>query len=58
MIEKAIEMYRRMIVDGISPDNVTYFTLIQGCMYQGKQDFALDLLLEAIRQQTSQKQNR
>lgn len=47
-----------MIADGISPDNVTYFTIIQGCMYQGMQDFALNLLLEAIHYQKSKRQNR
>jgi hypothetical protein len=40
-----------MITDGISADNVTYFTIIQGCIYQDKQDFALNLLLEAIQHQ-------
>lgn len=28
MIDKAVFMYQRMITDGISPDNVTYFTII------------------------------
>ena len=51
MIDKAVLMYQRMITDGISADNVTYFTIIQGCIYQDKQDFALNLLLEAIHHQ-------
>ena len=35
-IERAIEMYDRMILDCIKPDNVTYYTLIQGSLLLGK----------------------
>ena len=37
-----------MISEGISPDNVTYYTLIQGCLTLDQQDFALNILKEAI----------
>lgn len=37
-----------MISEGISPDNVTYYTLIQGCLTLNQQDFALNILNEAI----------
>ena len=37
-----------MIQDGVKPDNVTYYTLIQGSLTLYQHDYALDLLKEAI----------
>lgn len=48
MIDQAIEMFKKMVQENIQPDNVTYFTIIQGCLVQNQQGYALDLLIEAI----------
>jgi hypothetical protein len=37
-----------MLSEGIAPDNVTYYTIIQGCLVQDRQDTALDFLLETL----------
>ena len=41
-------MYKKMVLDGVKPDNVTYYTLIQGSLTQNQQNYALDLLKEAM----------
>jgi hypothetical protein len=41
-------MFDKMVLSGCLPDNVTYYTLVQGCLIQGRQEYALDLLLQAI----------
>lgn len=37
-----------MVSEQVKPDNVTYFTIIQGCLILDRQSFALDLLKEAL----------
>ena len=41
-------MFKKMVSENIQPDNVTYYTIIQGCLVQNQQGYALDLLVEAI----------
>jgi len=41
-----------MLSEGIAPDNVTYYTIIQGCLVQDRQDTALDFLLETLQKNT------
>jgi hypothetical protein len=38
-------MFEQMLSAGCIPDNVTYYTLVQGCLIQSRQEYALDLLL-------------
>jgi hypothetical protein len=45
-------MYNLMLSEGIAPDNVTYYTIIQGCLVQDRQDTALDFLLETLQKNT------
>jgi len=48
MIDKAIEIYKKMFSEGTWPDNVASFTMVQACLIQYRHDFALDVILDAL----------
>lgn len=51
----AIQLYEKMIQEGIAPDNVLYYTIITGCLHQNNHDYALNILLEALQRAHWQK---